>query len=269
MFPGKLLIDELKRRTSWNFGKLCRYLCMTKIEYKSEELFRAIDGLGTDEHCLIDIMCHTSNAELEEIKKYYANAHVDGLMNPDRLKDDIKGDTSFKFRCTLLKCWEAKRDESDVVDKATVDSDVALLYKHGEARWGTDDTFFIATMTSRSVDHLRAVSDAYQAAYGKSLEKAIHAETSGDYCDALVALTKPKLLYFAERAKDAMGNFAAGLGTKDGQLIRVHVMNSKQELQEIKVLYNQLTGRVMEEDVKKETSGDYMKLLLALLDPKY
>jgi hypothetical protein len=59
-----------------------------------------------------------------------------------------------------------------------------------------------------------------------------------------------------------------GLGTKDEQLMRVHVLNSKQELQAINILYEETYGVTLEDAVKHDTSGDYMKLLLALLEPK-
>lgn len=57
-----------------------------------------------------------------------------------------------------------------------------------------------------------------------------------------------------------------GLGTNDQCLVRMFVLNTKSELSEIKALYDKnYAPQTLEKDLFDDTSGDYRKLLLALL----
>ncbi|KTG02687.1 hypothetical protein cypCar_00020929, partial [Cyprinus carpio] len=59
-----------------------------------------LQGLGTDEESLIEIVCSRSNAELMEIKRVYKE-----LFKKD-LEKDVCGDTSGDFAKLLLALVE-------------------------------------------------------------------------------------------------------------------------------------------------------------------
>jgi hypothetical protein len=268
LYPGKNLVVDLKKNTHFNFGKLCRYLVMTRVEQKCEEFDKAVKGIPSD-YVLIDIMTQSPNAMITEMKTYYANAYIEGVMVPDLFEDKLATACWFNFKRVMMALAEAKKDESTKVDPKLAEADAQLLWKKGEGKFiGTDDTTFIQIMTSRSFAHLQAVSESYKALHGKSLEQAIVAETSGDYMRSLIALVQPKIQYWTTRAYDAMGpEQLKGLGTKDAQLIRVHVLNSRQDLHQIDALYKTQYTISLKDAVIKDTSGDYQRLLLALLEP--
>ncbi len=61
--------------------------------------------------------------------------------------------------------------------------------------------------------------------------------------------------------------FYAGLGTDDSTLIRVIVSRSEIDLETIKKLYEQHYERPLYNAVESETSGDYKKAILSVIQP--
>jgi len=71
---GDDLFKKLESKTSFNLKKLVTVLFSTPVENDAQALRRAIKGLGTDEGCLIEILCNRSNKELKDIKTAYSNS---------------------------------------------------------------------------------------------------------------------------------------------------------------------------------------------------
>lgn len=70
---GLDLIKELDSEISGNFFKVCRSLCLEPEVFDAEELREALEGIGTDEDCLIEILCCRTNAQIAKIKEAYKN----------------------------------------------------------------------------------------------------------------------------------------------------------------------------------------------------
>lgn len=68
---GKDLVEDIKSETSGRFEQALVALLMPRIDYYVQELQRAIDGVGTDEEALIEILCSLNNFEIEAIKAAY------------------------------------------------------------------------------------------------------------------------------------------------------------------------------------------------------
>uniref|UniRef100_A0A4W5KPG0 Annexin n=1 Tax=Hucho hucho TaxID=62062 RepID=A0A4W5KPG0_9TELE len=78
-----------------------------------------LQGLGTDEETLIEMVCSRSADELVEIKRVYKE------LFKKELEKDVAGDTSGDFRSLLLAL--AKRDEpSNIVDYEKIDQDARV-----------------------------------------------------------------------------------------------------------------------------------------------
>lgn len=73
---GLDLINELDSEISGNFFKVCRALCLEPEVYDAEELREAVEGIGTDEDCLIEIICCRTNAQIAKIKEAYRRGIV-------------------------------------------------------------------------------------------------------------------------------------------------------------------------------------------------
>lgn len=79
---GKDLIKELDSEISGKFFKTCRALCLDPAIFDAEELSEAIEGIGTNEDCLIEIICCRTNAQIVKIKEAYKKSIVHIHFNP-------------------------------------------------------------------------------------------------------------------------------------------------------------------------------------------
>ncbi|WP_411026858.1 annexin, partial [Salmonella sp. s55044] len=198
--------------------------------YDAKELRKAMEGGGTDEDVIIEIMCTRINAEIEAIKEAYAAEF-------DRdLSEDLESETSGNFKYLLVSLCAAGRDESDEVDDDAAVADAQELFDAGEDRWGTDESTFNRILVMRNYSQLKAIFDAYNDIAGDDIENAIRGECAGDLQDgylALVQFARRPGEYFADRAYNAL----KGVGTKDNQLIRIIVSRSEIDLLRVRAAF--------------------------------
>merc|ERR1711879_51599 len=128
------------------------------------------------------------------------------------------------------------------------DKEAAELYAAGEGKMGTD----------------KAVFAAYLKNNGHDLGHAIKKEMGGDKGRAFMTIfqsIKDPNEYWAEVLYKSM----KGLGTDDRTLIRTICDRCEQDLGAIKKVYTKKYGKTLFSAVKSETSGDYERMLLALI----
>ncbi|XP_025965849.2 annexin A13 isoform X1 [Dromaius novaehollandiae] len=255
---GKDLEEVLKGDLSGNFEKSVLALLDLPCEYEARELRRAMKGAGTDESLLIEILCTRSNKQIISIKEAYKR-----LFDRD-LESDVKSDTSGSLKKILVTVLEANRDEDQEVNAELAGQDARDLYEAGEGRWGTEELAFNVVLAKRSYPQLRATFEAYEKLHGKDIEEAIKSETSGDLEKAYLTLVSC--------AKDCQGYFATllhksmkGAGTDEDTLIRILVTRAENDLPAIKEKYQQKYSKSLAEAVQSDTSGDFRKLLLAVV----
>jgi len=254
---GKKLEDSLKSELGGHYEDVVLALFKKPYEYEASELHRAMKGAGTDEGCLIEILCTRSNAEIEEIKAAYKKLYG------NKLEEDIDSDTSGNFGRLMFSLVQAARSEDDGVDDDLAVEDANALIEAGEACWGTDESRFNVILAQRSFDQLAATFDQYETISEKTMEEAIKSEMSGDVERAFLAVVEavrcvPR--YFATRLYKAM----KGAGTDDRTLIRVMVSRSEVDLQYVKDQFEGLYEQSLEAFINDDCSGDYRKCLLLL-----
>ncbi|KAL7750856.1 Annexin A11 [Sorochytrium milnesiophthora] len=232
--------------------KLFTALATPRPDFVAVEVRECIKGLGTDEKGLVDMICHTSSDLLQMAEMAYTR-----LFNKSMI-EAIRSDTSGSFRQLLLALCEGNRQHSTEWDMTNAKRDAELLYGKGESKWGSDDKFFIDFFSRRSIADLAAVDHQYEQLYGKPLISAIEKETSGHYRQALMALAKPKDVYFAERVHDAV----KGLGTRENVLIRIFALLDKPELMQVSSIYEQLYKQSMVDAIRHDTKGAFETALL-------
>ncbi|XP_040835378.1 annexin A13 [Ochotona curzoniae] len=256
---GKDLEDVLKSELSGNFEKTALALLDRPSEYAARLLKKAMKGMGTDESRLIEVLCTTTNKEIIAIKEAYQR------LFDKSLESDVKGDTSGNLQRILVSLLQANRDEGDTVDKELAAKDAKELYDAGEGRWGTDELAFNEVLAKRNYRQLRATFQAYQALNGKDMEAVIEAETSGDLKKAyltIVRCAQDREGYFAERLYKSM----KGAGTDEDTLIAILVTRAEVDLPGIKAKFQEKYQKSLTDMVRSDTSGDFRKLLVALLN---
>ncbi|XP_060528982.1 annexin B11-like isoform X2 [Cylas formicarius] len=255
---GKDLVKDLKSETTGNFEKLLVAMMTPLPEYYAKELHDAMEGIGTDEDVLIEIMCTKSNAEIMTIRQAYNSLYYKSL------ESDLKGDTGGTFKRLMVSLCNAGRDESMVTNPETARADAQALLRAGELRLGTDESTFNMVLCQRNYAQLQMVFHEYERLTGHDIEKAIKNEFSGDAEAGLLAVIrsiKNQAAFFAKLLNKSM----KGLGTNDRDLIRLVVTRCEIDMVEIKREYQSKYGESLADAIKGDCSGDYKKCLLALI----
>lgn len=222
----------------------------------------AIEGLGTKEWLLNDVLLGRRNADLSAIKTAYEQSYRKALAA------DVAGDLSFKTAELFKSVLRAQRhEESAPVNPAAVEADVRALHEATAGRV-VNNVSEVCGIFARSSDaELRAVEQGFRGRYGVSLERHVEKEFAGHMEGALVQMLRGAMdpaMRDAVLLEDCM----AGAGTKDEKLVvrvvRVHWNRDHKE--QVKRAYRVKFGKDLVQRVRGETSGDYQRLMVALLE---
>jgi len=256
---GQDLEEELKSELRGNFEDAVLAMLVPPFMYDAKELRKAMKGAGTDEATLVEIMCARTPGQIARIKEAYETEFERDL------EADLESETSGNLKCLLVAQCNAKRESGEDVDEDRAREDANRIYEAGEGQFGTDESEFNAILCTRSYRQLRATFEAYNEIAGKDIEEAISSECSGTLEDgylAIVKFTKDHHKFFAERLYKSM----KGAGTDDDTLIRVIVTRSEIDLAHIKEKFEEVYETSLRDFVEGDCSGDYKKLLIAVLD---
>lgn len=255
---GKDLMKELKSELSGDFENAVLALLTPTAVFLAQELRGAIKGAGTKEKVLVDILLPRTNPEVVAIREAYK------IEFGRELKDDLAGELKGDLQRLFVAQVSAQRDHGDSVDRDKAERDAKELYEAGEGRAGTDEAAFTMILVSRSFIQLKATFEIYQKTGGKDFEEALRKETRGVLQEALLTIVKyakSHAKYFAERIQQAV----KGVGTDEKALVRIIVGRSEIDLEHIAKEYAVLFGKPLAKVVHSELSGDFRKLLVALI----
>jgi len=258
---GKDLIKDLKSELGGSFERIVLAMMKPTAVLLCEDLKHAMDGIGTNEDTLIEILCTRSNKDMAEIKATYLKLYKKNLA------EELRGETSGHFRRLLTSMSTGARDESDG-NMQMAPQLAQQLYKAGAGQSGTDESEFNRILSCYSPNVTRAVIMEYKNIKGKTLQQAIASEFSGDIKNGLIAIVESmdnRPAFFAKCIKESM----AGAGTRDRDLIRLIVTRSEVDLGTIQDEYQRKYGKPMVEAIKGDCSGDYKKMLVALCEEGY
>jgi len=243
------LDHALKAEISGDFLKLSVGVISPTFQVKSDAIHSAVDGLGTRESQLIDVISQSTQAELSRIAA------------DDKLRKAIISDVSGDFKKTIEELLKAHRPDYGVIDPAQAEELAHLFYKAGEGKVGTDEKKYIEIIAHNSVDALMQIDQAYRHKHKHGLYEAISSETSGDFKKLLEALIIPRYEYYAKRLHQAI----AGAGTDERVIIYIFSVLEKGELLEVGRIYQEKHKETLLSAIKGDTSANFRKLLVALL----
>ncbi|KAI6654762.1 Annexin A7-like [Oopsacas minuta] len=255
---GKDLIEDLKSELGGNFENLVVSLFVPCVDFKANSLRRAMKGVGTDEEALIEIIVPQSNEQMQEVVAKFKE-----LFGRD-LEKDIDSELSGDFKRLLISLCQGARDQVTEVDEAKAEKEAQDLYDAGEGQWGTDESRFNQVLALRSFPQLRATFEQYRKLAKRDIVSAIDKEMSGDLkqsMQAVVKVVENTPLFYAERIYRSM----KGAGTDDDTLIRIIVSRCEIDMVQINDEFMKTYKKSIGTMIKSDCSGDYEKLLLALV----
>ncbi|KAM4532936.1 annexin A3b [Fundulus diaphanus] len=230
-----------------------------QANFKAEEdvaaLRKAIEGLGTTEKTLIEVLTKRSNAQRQLIATAYQKATGRTLVA------DLEGDTHGDFEDLLVAL---------VTPPAVYDCHEVMKAMKGP---GTTESTLTEIFASRSNKQIKALSDVYLKETGRLVGHDLKSEVSGDYGKALLILAEGKreetTNVDTEKAKaDAKALYEAGekkWGTDEAKFIDILCHRSVPQLQQTLIEYKNISKKTLQESIESEMSGDLENLLVSVV----
>ncbi|XP_059915835.1 annexin A13, like isoform X2 [Gadus macrocephalus] len=252
------LEEVLRGELTGSFEKAIVAMLDPPHVYAAKQLRQAVQGVGTDEAVLVEILCTASNQDIMSYKEAYAQLHE------CELEADIEGDTSGDVRNLLIALLQAGREEGYEVDEDLAEQDAQSMFEAGEGRFGTDESTFTNVLAQRNYLQLQATFKVYEKLSGTDILDTITSEATGTLQDCYVTLVrcaKNPQLFFARRLNAAM----KGAGTDEDTLIRIVVGRSEVDLETIKDMYLEKYDVTLKDALDSECGGDFKRLLMEIL----
>jgi len=258
---GRDLIDDIENYTKGDLCTILSSLYKDPVEFDTDLLYKAMKGIGTNDDILIEVISFRNFSRLQKIKQKFQEKYGKDLIS------EIKSETSGDYRTTLVSLLEKERNNNHNPDINNCIKIAEELYGAGEGKFGTNESIFVKYFTTLSREEMVTVGKEYHKKYNKNIVKVVESETDGDlqklFKAILFGLVSPSE-YFARQI-----NFAVqGVGTSDEHLIRIIVSRRDEDIKMIKKYYKKLFGKNLVDVIKEETSGNYQKVLLALIGEK-
>ena len=252
------LHDEFLNNLSGNFKETIISLFYTPTDYDCYQIYKAVDGLGTNEETLIEIISSRTNEELNKIKQRYPQMYQRDLV------ELIKSETSGHLQKILITLLQADRPCNIIPNEQVCAESAKRLYDSQNGKKDNLYNSFVYVFTQKSREELALICKIYYNIYNRTLLEVVESSFSGNGRRVLKAIIYSLLSpseYFAYRINKALKGFI----TNDNTLIRILVSRDEIDSDRIKRYYYQLYGITLYEHVNQKTSGDYKNLLLSLI----
>nr|XP_036880631.1 annexin A10 isoform X1 [Manis javanica] len=253
---GRDLVGDLKEKLSDHFKDVMVGLMYPPPSYDAHELWHAMKGAGTEEHCLIDILASRTNGEIFQMREAYC------LQYSSNLQEDIYSETSGHFRDTLMNLVQGTREEG-YTDPAMAAQDAMVLWEACQLKTGEHKTLLQMILCNKSYQQLWLVFQEFQTVSGQNIVDAINECYDGYFQELLAAIVlcvQDKPAYFAYRLHTAIHD----LGFHNKTVIRILIARSEIDLMTIRKRYKERYGKSLFHDIKNFASGHYEKALLAI-----
>ncbi|XP_072311521.1 annexin A4 [Eucyclogobius newberryi] len=224
-------------------------------EQDVQKLREAMKGAGTNESIITEVLAHRTIAQRQCIKEAYKQS-----VGKD-LADDLSSELSGNFRTVVLGLLML----APVYDAYELNTAMKGA--------GTEEAALIDILASRSNEEIRTINAFYKKKYEKTLEDDVCGDTSGMFQRVLVSLLtagrdEGSTVDEAQAVKDAKEIFEAGearWGTDEVKFLTVLCVRNKNHLLRVFDEYKKISGREIEESIKREMSGSLEDVFLAIV----
>ena len=137
---GRDLLKDLESELTGKLETIILGLMDTNVAFDAKQVKKAVKGLGTDDDCLVEVLCTRTNEELQAVTGEYEK------MFGKSMETDVKDDTSGIFQKLLVSIMNAARDEDkDQVDAAKCRKDAKVLFDSGEGKLGDRERILLCS----------------------------------------------------------------------------------------------------------------------------
>lgn len=245
------MIKDIEAETSFVFRNLIVGLIKSKAEFKTDQIFKQSESVNKDLNVFIDFIIAQEKESLTEIRKMFRQKYEISLS--EFFKKNIQDPY---FQKLLLKLLEEKRSQVEEVEK--IEMDVERIYSSLKNEQTLKDTI-VQVVSERSVLHLRYLSDSFQKKYKQDLVEMVKERTQGIFRTALLACFDDPFVYWSKRIRKEQK-------FDPKTAILCFSQSDKFFLENLKKEYKNSFGCSLEDEIRKETSGNLQHLFLTLLD---
>ncbi|XP_014208771.1 annexin B9-like [Copidosoma floridanum] len=233
---GRDLVDDLTKKLFHQLKDVYEAYMTPLADYFAKGLHHAMDGLGTDEVTLMEILFTLSNEVIKSTAASYEK-----LYNRS-LESDVIDDTSGGFKSLLCMTINGSRNENQIISSYWATHYALDLFMDDESIKTSEDRFTTILGTC-SFKELKQIFIEYNEISGHSIEKAIKSKHFSRDLEMgllqIVQIAKSKTGYFAKRLHDSFGF----LYNNDCTLIRIIVTRREIDLQDIKKQFKEHYGK--------------------------
>ena len=247
---GEMLDDKITDNYKGNLKTLLLSLLKEPIDNDIDDLFSSMDGLGTDEDTLTEIIVTTPPYKFKEIAEKYEKKYS------RKLEDDIKSDTSSEYRRLLIAIIQGNRRENPYPNIKKIKEMVSeLKVEEGEK---LDKDIFIKHFALSSPSEIIMLFYYYEKQYKQSLLEVIENSFGSDSFN----LYKTLVDYYSNPSK----YYATRLNTwKDKIVIRTFSNRREIDLDDIKKEYKKLYDKELIDDLKYNKKDEFENALEIIL----
>ncbi|XVF15178.1 hypothetical protein REPUB_Repub09cG0128100 [Reevesia pubescens] len=254
---GEDLLKTLDKELSSDFERSVLLFTLDPAERDAFLANEAIKRFTHSNSVLMEISCTRSSYELFNVRKAYHARYKKSL------EEDVAQHTTGDYRKLLVPLVSAFRYEGEEVNMILAKSEAKILRDKISDKHYTDEEV-IRIVTTRSKAQLNATLNHYNTAYGNAINKDLKADPKDEFLKFLRAvikcLTVPEK-YFEKVLRQAINK----LGTDEWALTRVVTTRAEVDMVRIKEEYQRRNSVPLEKAIAGDTSGDYERMLLALI----
>ncbi|TKY56252.1 Annexin D1 [Spatholobus suberectus] len=254
---GEDLLKVLDKELTSDFERLVHLWTLDSAERDAFLANEATKKWTSSNQVLVEIACTRSSEQLFSGRKAY---HA---LYKKSLEEDVAHHTTGDFRKLLLPLVSSYRYEGDEVNLTLAKTEAKLLHEKISKKAYNDDDF-IRILATRSRAQITATLNHYKDEFGKDINKDLKADPKDEFLALLRATVKCLIRpekYFEKVVRLAINR----QGTDEGALSRVVATRSEVDLKIVADEYQRRNSVPLERAIVKDTTGDYEKMLVALL----
>ncbi|KAK3020974.1 hypothetical protein RJ639_046961 [Escallonia herrerae] len=258
---GKDLLKDLEKEVSGDFEVTFdrALLLWTLCPAERDALFvnEATKMLTASNWIIMEIACTRSSHDLFMVRQAYHSRYKRSI------EEDVAYHTTGDFRKLLVPLVSSFRYEGDEVNMTLANSEAKILHEKISDKVYNDEEL-IRILSTRSKSQLNATLNHYNNQFGNSINKDLKTDPTNEYLTFLRRIIK--CLTCPEKYFEKVLRYAIkGLGTDERALTRVVTTRAEVDMERIKEEYHRRNSVTVDRAIAGDTSGDYEKVLLALI----